>query len=82
MGYKWDRNAMRWIDKQQPFTHRTLPRQDLLRGLVEEIVYEGSQAKLYASLLANTICDGNPNARREFDDLMTKERNRVENEAA
>jgi hypothetical protein len=76
MGFKWDENDFRWIPKEQPLSRprRTLSRQTLLRGLVEEIVYEDSIAALYASLLANVICDGHPAARNKFEHMLTLER--------
>src|SRR4051794_22049481 len=67
---------MRWIEKDRPFSRpgRTLSRHKLLRGLVEEIVYEDSVAQLYASLLAAAIYDGNPVAKREFEHQMGRVR--------
>jgi hypothetical protein len=77
MAYKWDPDAIRWISKDQPFSRpkqRQVNRQMLLRGLAEEVVYEDSLAQLYASLLAAAICNGNPMAKREYDNMLAQER--------
>jgi hypothetical protein len=53
---------------------RVIPRSTLLQGLAEEIVWEDSVAALYAGLLADAICEGNPAARSKFEHLLTLER--------
>ena len=49
---------------------RQVPRVTLLRGLVEEIAYEESLAKLYAGLLANVIVENNPSLKAEYRRML------------
>ena len=80
MEHKWDPDAMRWIPKEQPFSRpkpRQVNRHMLLRGLAEEIVYEDLVAQLHAGRLAAVICDGNPVAQREYEHMLTQERQKA-----
>jgi hypothetical protein len=75
MAYHYDHHQMRWIPKHQPLSRpfRQVTRLTLLRGLVEEIVYEDSLSKLYAGLLVEAICKTNPRARYQFEQILACE---------
>jgi hypothetical protein len=73
---KWDPDALRWIPHEQPFSRprpRQVNRHMLLRGLAEEVVYEGTAAQLFAKQLVEIICDGNPTAKREYEHMLAQE---------
>jgi hypothetical protein len=76
MGYKWDDNAIRWIDKNQPLSRptRKVSRYTLLRGLAEEVVFEDSASQLYAGLLAAAICANNRMAQNEYEHMLAQVR--------